>query len=98
MAKANRKFSQGIANVNIGPLLAVALSIVGAVVILSIVAALAPTFFTSVGDTVTALTNANTNNTVADTVLGVMVIVVAITLALGFVALIFKATRFGGKF
>lgn len=91
--KANSFAQDSRANLNFLPIV---FTIVGAVVVLSLVAALAPTFFTAVGDTVTALTDAETNNTVANTILGVMTIVVALVLALGFIALILRATKIGG--
>lgn len=95
--KANSLARDEAANINVGPILNIALAVVGAVVILSILAALAPQFFTAVGDTVSALLAANTNDSTADTVLGVMATVVAIVLALGFIGLLFAVTKFGVK-
>lgn len=76
--------------VSLGPVLTIVGVVLGTIVAVLVLAALAPTFFTAVADITGALTNADLNNTLANTIAGIVAIVVPLALLFGFVALIFK--------
>lgn len=80
----------------LGGSMAIVWTIVGAVVAITIAATLAPTLFTALGDLVAAMLAGGTNSTTGDLILGVMVIVVAIAVVVGFVGLVLRSTKLGG--
>lgn len=69
-------------------------AIIGAIVVILIVAALIGPFISALGDTNNALNTGTTNDTVGDTILGVMPIIVAVGGVFGIVGLILAAMKF----
>lgn len=66
--------------------------IIGTVISITILAALAPTFFTAIADLVSAVTTGTTNSTVADALLVIFGLVLAVSLVVGFVMLALRAS------
>ena len=82
-----------MASFNTGKLLNVAVVVVGAVVALAILAALLPTFLGSVEDVNENLSTGTTGDATADTILGIMPILVGIGAVFALVGLIFASIR-----
>lgn len=97
MAKSNRFVHDDDAALSVGRGLTVAGSIIGAVVVILIVASLIPEFLTALGDTNTALSGTSTNDTTADTIKRVMPILVGVGGVFGIVGLILAAMKFRGS-
>lgn len=77
---------------SLGPILTIVGAVLSLVVAILVLARLAPTLFTAIGDITSALTNASAlNNSVAIAVAAILAIVVPLALLFAFVALIFKA-------
>lgn len=98
MAKANqsheRKFSENESGfVNLGTITGILTVIVVGIVILLILAALAPTYLTAIADLVNALESGTTNNTSADSLLPVFGLLVALGGVFALVGFAFLAYR-----
>lgn len=88
-----RKFSDSQALVSIGPALAIVGVVLATLISVLILAALAPDFFAGVADITGVLTTADLNNTLANTIAGIVAILVPLVLLFAFVGLIFKAAK-----
>lgn len=80
--------------VSLQPVLAIVGIVLSVILAVLILAALAPTFFTAVADLTGAFVNADTNSTLANTILGIIAIIVPLVLIFGFIGLIIYAARF----
>lgn len=85
------------AMVSLGPVLSVVGIVLGAIISILVLAALAPDFFAAVGSIVENLSTADLGSPLANTIAGIIAILVPLVLLFGFVALIFKASKLGGK-
>lgn len=72
--------------------------IIGAVVSITILAALAPTFFTAIADLVGAVVNGETNSSVANVLLAIFGLVLAVSLVVGFIMLALRSVPGGRRF
>lgn len=97
MAKANKKLREfegdDDAFVNMGSFTGILTVVITGIVILLIIAALAPTFLRAVADLVTALEGGTTNNTTADSLLPVFGLLVALGGVFALVGYAFLAYR-----
>lgn len=98
MAKANkalqRKFESNESGfINLGSITGILTVVIVGIVILLILAALAPTYLTAVADLVNALESGTTNNTAADSLLPVFGLLVALGGVFALVAFAFLAYR-----
>lgn len=94
MAKANQSFSSDTRGlVNLGAALGLVAIVVGVILAISVLAALAPTFFSSVKNLTTAFATPDTGSTLANTILGVISFVIPLVLVFGFVGLIFVIAK-----
>jgi hypothetical protein len=83
--------------INMGSITGILTAVVVGIVVLLIVAALAPTFISAVADLVTALEGGSTNNTTADTLLPVFGLIVALGGVFAIVGYAFLAYKRRGK-
>lgn len=82
--------------VQLGPVLTVVGTVLTVIIVVLVLAALAPEFFQAAADITGALTTADLNNTLANTIAGIVAILVPLVLLFAFVALIFRAAKGGG--
>jgi mannose/fructose/N-acetylgalactosamine-specific phosphotransferase system component IID len=75
---------------SLGPVLAIVGVVLAVIIGILVLAALAPTFFQAVADITGALTDADLNNSLANTIAGIVAILVPLALLFVFVALVFK--------
>lgn len=97
MARANQH-SKGLRTdesgfINMGTITGILTVVVVGIVVLLILAALAPTFITAVADLVFALESGSTNNTTADTLLPVFGLLIALGGVFAIVGYAFLAYR-----
>lgn len=97
MAKANQE-SKGFVSdergfINMGSITGILTTVVVGIVVLLILAALAPTFITAIADLVGALEAGTTNNTTADSLLPVFGLLIALGGVFALVAYAFIAYR-----
>jgi hypothetical protein len=98
MAKANRALQKKFDGdesgfVNMGSITGILTVVIVGIVILLILAALAPTYLTAVADLVQALESGTTNNTTADSLLPVFGLLVALGGVFAIVAFAFLAYK-----
>lgn len=74
-------------------------TVIGAVVVILVVAAVAPQFFSALADTNEVLTDANTTtgDTTADSLLGVFPLMIGITGLFAIVGIVLAAVRFSNR-
>jgi len=80
--------------VSLAPVLAIVGVVLGVILAVLILAALAPTFFQAVADLTGAFVNADTNSTLANTILGIIAIIVPLVLIFGFIGLVVYVAKF----
>ncbi len=82
-----------------GRALAIGGAIIGAVVVLSVIASVAPTFFTELSDTNAVLNDPNTTtgDTTADGLLGIFPLLIGITGLFALVGAILVAVKFSSR-
>lgn len=78
---------------SLAPIMAVIGSVLVVIIVVLVLAALAPTFFQAAADITGALLDADLNSTLANTIAGIVAILVPLVLLFGFVGLIFVAVR-----
>lgn len=83
MAKANRAIQRNLSSdehgfINLGSVTGILTTVIVGIVVLLILAALAPSYITAVADLVFALQDGTTNNTTADSLLPVFGLLVAL--------------------
>jgi hypothetical protein len=86
----------------IGVVISVAIALIGLAVVLQVASSIAPTTLTSLANLDNTLATGKTNNTVGDSVLHVMPILVAVVVVLGLILLVlagaFAFAHLGGSF
>jgi hypothetical protein len=99
MAKANQQHFHDDESgfINLGSVSGVMTTVILGIVILLVLAALAPTYISSVGDLVSALEDGSTNNTTADSLLPVFGLIIALGGVFALVGYAFLAYRRKGK-
>lgn len=102
VAWANRLYEKSptmgtLAFVSLTPIVAIIGVVLVVIIVVLVLAALAPTFFQAVADITGALLSADLNSTLANTIAGIVAILVPLVLLFAFVALIFRATKMGNK-
>lgn len=98
MAKANQSLQKKFGTdesgfINMGSITGILTVVIVGIVILLILAALAPTYLTAVADLVNALESGTTNNTTADSLLPVFGLLIALGGVFALVAYAFLAYR-----
>lgn len=83
--------------VALSPIMGIVGTVLLVIIVVLVLAALAPTFFQAVADITGALLNADLNSTLANTIAAIVAILVPLALLFGFVFLIFKSTKMGGR-
>jgi len=79
------------------PIITIIGTVLLVIIVVLVLAALAPMFFTAVADLTGAFNTADTNSTIANTILGILAILVPLILVFGFIGLIVYATAFRKK-
>jgi hypothetical protein len=94
MAKANQQFQNDTRGlVNLGAALSLVAIIVGVILAISVLAALAPTFFGAVKNLTLAFASPDTGSSLADTILGIIAFIIPLVLVFGLVGLVFYVAR-----
>lgn len=99
MAKANQyQFKEDERGfINLGSVTGIIATVIVGIVVLLILAALAPTYITAIGDLVGALESGTTNNSTADTLLPVFGLLIALGGVFALVGFAFLAYKKKGK-
>jgi hypothetical protein len=83
--------------VTLGPIMNIVGVILIVIISVLILAALAPTFFEAVGNLTAAFLNADLGSPLANTIAGIVAILVPLALLFGFAFLVFRAAKFKGS-
>jgi len=79
--------------VSLSPIVAIVAVVLTVIIVVLVLAALAPEFFQAAADITGVLLNADLNSSLANTVAGIVAVLVPLVLLFGFIALIFRAAK-----